>query len=73
MAAMNIVLVLRYAIYIVSGGAMGFGVATIFGYLVPTYFPEEYRVIFGAVVFLYGAHRFAVTYIRSKELRRDEK
>lgn len=66
MDAMNIASVLRYAVYAFSAAAMIAGILTIAGYLVPRYFPEHYRVTFGAVVFLYGAYRFALTYVRSK-------
>lgn len=36
------------------------------GVLIPRYFPEDYAVIMGAVIFLYGAYRFAITYYRPR-------
>lgn len=69
---MNIASVLRYSVLAVSALAMVVGVLAMAGFLVPRYFPEQYRVIFGAVVFLFGAYRFALTYFRSKALNRDE-
>ena len=39
---------------------MVMGVLVMAGFLVPRYFPSEYRVILGAVVFLYGTYRFAI-------------
>jgi hypothetical protein len=68
MAAMNIASVLRYTVYAVSAAVMVAGVLAMLGYLVPRYFPEHYRVMFGAVVFLYGAYRFALTYVRSRNV-----
>ena len=66
MAAMNIPAVLKYSVLAVSALAMVVGVLVMAGYLVPRYFPEQYSVVIGAVVFLYGAYRFALTYYRNK-------
>ena len=72
MGRIDVVVVLRYMAYVVSGAAMAIGAMAMMGFLIPKRFPENYRVVFGAVVFLYGAYRFVLTYIRSKELRRNE-
>jgi hypothetical protein len=32
--------------------------------LVPKNFPEQYGIIMGAVIFLYGAYRFAIAYFK---------
>ena len=69
---MNIASVLKYSVLTVSAAAMFVGVLVMAGYLVPKYFPEYYRVIIGAVVFLYGAYRFSLTYVRSRRVNRDE-
>ncbi|MBX2990564.1 MAG: hypothetical protein KF749_05255 [Bacteroidetes bacterium] len=69
---MNFVSVLRYIGYAVSGAVMIVGMMAIVGYFVPQHVPEHYRVIFGAVVFLYGAYRYVLTYIRSKGTDQDE-
>jgi putative Ca2+/H+ antiporter (TMEM165/GDT1 family) len=54
----------------VSAAVMVVGVLVMIGYLVPRYFPEDYRIIMGAVVFLYGAYRFTITYFRQKGVMR---
>jgi hypothetical protein len=72
MATMNVTIVLRYVALAISALAMVIGVLAMAGVLVPRYFPEQYRVVIGAVVFLYGAYRFAVTYYRNKTLQSDE-
>jgi hypothetical protein len=72
MATMNIPAVLKYAVLAVSALAMVVGVLVMAGSLVPRYFPEQYRVVIGAVVFLYGAYRFALTYFRNKPYKNDE-
>ena len=69
---MNVSSVLKYAVLAVSALAMVVGVMVMAGYLVPRYFPEQYRVVVGAVVFLYGAYRFALTYFRNKPYNNDE-
>ena len=67
---MNVPEVLRYATLVVSGAAMILGILIMTGILVPRYFPENYALIMGAVIFLYGAYRFAITYYRPR--RRSE-
>lgn len=69
---MDFVSVLRYSVLAASVAAMVVGVLVMIGYLVPRYFPEDYRLIMGAVVFLYGAYRFIITYFRQKGVARRE-
>ena len=69
---MNVPSVLKYGVLVVSTVVMIVGVLVIIGVLIPRYFPEQYRVIMGAVVFLYGAYRFALTYFRNQGTMRDE-
>lgn len=61
---MNYQMVFRYTILAISGCAMIVGVLVMFGLLVPRNFPEQYGVLMGVVVFLYGAYRFAITYFK---------
>jgi hypothetical protein len=61
---MNFQVVLRYAILVISSLAMIAGVLVMAGFLVPRNFPEQYGVLMGVVIFLYGAYRFALTYFR---------
>lgn len=67
---MNVSEVLKYTVLVISAAAMLLGVLIIAGVLVPRNFPDQYRVIMGIVVFLYGLYRFVIAYTRS--LRRDE-
>jgi sterol desaturase/sphingolipid hydroxylase (fatty acid hydroxylase superfamily) len=64
--------VLRYSGLTLSAAAMVVGTLVMIGLLVPRYFPEQYRVIVGVVVFLYGAYRFVMIYFRHKLIHRDE-
>ena len=61
---MNSQAVFRYVILVISGLAMVVGILVMIGMLVPKNFPDQYGVLMGAVVFLYGASRFAITYFR---------
>ncbi len=61
---MHVQMVFRYVILAVSGCAMIVGVLVMFGLLVPRNFPEQYGVLMGVVVFLYGAYRFAIEYFK---------
>jgi prolipoprotein diacylglyceryltransferase len=59
--------VLRYVVLAISTTAMGVGVAMIAGWIKPApQLPDHYTIVFGAVVFLYGAFRFVVTFFRNK-------
>ncbi len=62
---MNAMDVLKYTIMVISVAAMLLGVLIIAGVLVPRNFPDQYRVIMGIVVFLYGLYRFVIAYTRS--------
>jgi hypothetical protein len=59
--------VFRYAILVISALAMAAGILVMMGVLVPRNLPEQYGVVMGAVIFLYGAYRFAITYFRRTE------
>ena len=61
---MNVAMVSRYTILIVSAAAMVVGVLIIVGLLVPRNLPQEFRVIMGVVIVLYGAYRFVITAYR---------
>lgn len=62
---------IRYVILVVCGGAMLAGIAIMAGWLVPRQFPGDYNVIFGAVIFLYGAYRFAIVFMQMQRENRD--
>jgi hypothetical protein len=62
---MNVTEVFKYTILAVSSAAMVLGVLIIAGVLVPRNFPDQFRVIMGIVVFLYGLYRFVIAYTRS--------
>ena len=61
---MNYNVVFRYTILVISSLAMGAGVLIMVGVLVPRNLPEQYGLLIGVVVFLYGAYRFAIAYFR---------
>jgi hypothetical protein len=62
--------VVRIVVLVISAAVMLIGIMAMAGLLVPRYFPDEYRVIVGAVVFLYGLYRFVLAYYR--ERRKEE-
>lgn len=68
---MNAMAIVRYAILVLSTGAMGAGMLIIAGVLFIPNIPEDFRVIMGAVVFLYGLYRFVVAYTRKPEREHD--
>lgn len=62
--------VMRVMILVLSAGAMVIGALVVAGVLVPRTLPEEFRVVSGVVVFLYGLYRFVVEYVRIANERR---
>ncbi len=60
---MNYPVVFRYTILVISSLAMIIGLLIAFGVL-SINFPDQYRVLMGVVIFLYGGYRFAVAYFR---------
>jgi hypothetical protein len=58
--------VVRYVILALSAAAAVCGVLIMAGLLVPVQesIPDQYRIIIGAVVTLYGIYRFVVAYIK---------
>jgi len=60
--------IVRYVILVLSAGAMVFGALIMLGVLVPVRFelPGPYRIIFGAVILLYGLYRFVITFNRPR-------
>lgn len=60
---MNYQVVFRYTILAISSLAMAVGVLIAVGVL-PISFPDQYRVLIGIVISLYGGYRFAIAYFR---------
>jgi hypothetical protein len=63
---MNVMGIVRYVILALSASAVVGGVLIMADLLVPVQgtLPEQYRIIIGAVVALYGAYRFVIAYYR---------
>ncbi|MCK5571584.1 MAG: hypothetical protein KAJ12_02435 [Bacteroidetes bacterium] len=62
--------IVHYVILVLSGGAMVVGVLVIAGVLVPRNLPEEFRVVIGVVIVLYGLYRFVVEHMRKSNENR---
>lgn len=64
---MDIGNILRIIVLVVSACVMLFGVVVVAGFLVPIFIPEQFRVLTGIVIILYGAYRFVQTLYRKKD------
>jgi hypothetical protein len=60
----GIVKAMHYVILALSGAAVVLGVLVIAGVLVPRTLPEEFRVVVGVVIALYGLYRIVIEYTR---------
>lgn len=56
--------ILNVVVMVLAAAVMAVGVLAILGMLIPVYIPEQYRIIMGVVVFLYGLYRFVLSYFR---------
>ncbi len=56
--------ILNLVVMVLSAAVMLVGVLAMVGLLIPIYIPQEYRIIVGVVVFLYGLYRFVLSYFR---------
>ena len=65
--SMNVPDVLRVITLVLSSAAMGFGIVIASGIAAPPNIPQQFRVILGVVMILYGAYRFVVAYYRKRD------
>ncbi len=56
--------VLNVVVMVLSAAVMLVGILAMVGMLIPVYIPDQYRIIVGLVVFLYGLYRFVLSYFR---------
>ncbi len=66
---MDFAVIFRYVVLVIAGAAMITGILVIAGVLLPARIPDDFRVIVGVVIFLYGAYRFTVTFFRKNNAR----
>ena len=66
---MTVAKFLRYFGYAASTTLSLFGVLIIAGLLIPSYIPSKFRVLFGAVLVLYGIFRFVSIRFKKQDER----
>lgn len=64
----NIALI-RYVVLVVSVAVVVVGALIIAGQLVPRSFPDDYRIIMGVVIVLYGVYRFLIAFFQRPSRR----
>ena len=65
-------LIIRIVGYLTGAIVLLAGILIISGYIVPSYVPENFRLISGFVLILYGLYRPAMIYIKSKKVDRSD-
>ncbi len=65
-------LIVRTVGYITGGIVLVAGILIISGFIVPSYVPENFRIVAGIVLILYGLYRPAMIYIKGRNAERDE-
>jgi len=56
--------IVRFTVMILAAGVAMAGILVMTGVLINAAITEEYRIIAGAAIFLYGVYRFTVAYFR---------
>jgi hypothetical protein len=64
---MSFSVVMRYTVMCAAGAVMIAGILLMVGLLDLRNFPSDYRVIIGALIFLYGCYRFVISYFRKPQ------
>ena len=59
--------IVRYTVMILAGAVAMAGILVMTGFLVNGAITGQFRIVAGAVIFLYGAYRFTVAYFRRPE------
>lgn len=42
------------------------------GFIMPTYVPENYRMVLGIVMVVYGSYRLLMIWMKQRKIKRDE-
>ena len=66
---MDAQMIIRTVGYLTGGIVLITGILILIGYIVPSYVPENFRIVAGAVLILYGLYRPVMIYIKSKHTR----
>lgn len=59
--------VMRYIAYFAAILFILFGIAILAGYFIKESVPEQFRIMAGIVLILYGAFRFVTTYFKKNQ------
>ena len=65
--------IIRIVGYLTAGIVLIAGILVISGSIVPSYVPENFRIMVGVVLVLYGLYRPAMIYGKNKKGRRDDR
>ncbi len=64
--------VMKYIAYSAGAVFILLGLAVLFTNITPAYFPSEFRVVMGIVLFLYGIFRIIMTVFKQRQSSEDE-
>lgn len=65
-------LIIQIVGYITAAIVLVAGMLVLTGYIVPSYVPENFRIVVGVVLILYGFYRPAMIFIKNKNAKRFE-
>jgi putative Mn2+ efflux pump MntP len=65
-------LIIQIVGYITAAIVMLAGILVLTGYIVSSYVPENFRIVAGIVLILYGIYRPAMIFIKNKNAKRFE-
>ncbi|MBI1806116.1 MAG: hypothetical protein HYR76_03565 [Ignavibacteria bacterium] len=68
-AAQTILIVVSY---ITASAILIVGIIVLTGFIIPSYVPENYRIIMGVAMVLYGVYRLTMLRIKQRKMKRDD-
>ncbi|HUN64801.1 MAG TPA: hypothetical protein VMW43_01785 [Bacteroidota bacterium] len=69
---MNPQIILNIVGGITAGLVLVLGIIILFGQLLPDYIPDNYRLILGIVMVVYGTYRFIMMFMKERARKRFE-
>jgi cyanate permease len=68
----DIQIVIRIFGYFVATASFFVGIAVIVGFILPAYIPEQFRIVVGVVMVLYGIYRTTMLLIKQRYAKNSE-
>ena len=69
---MNSINIFQIVSYVLGSAFLVMGIIALIGWFIPPYIPDNFRLILGALMILWGIYRIAITRYKAQQLSRHE-